>query len=189
MPETRLEQVPESKLENEGPSFQSPEIISAMVETPATKPGGPRTKSTLNLHNIFSEKGGEVKQAKENGTKYKKRKLLDSEVKEAWKSYAELRKMQVAEHSLLQREYHLEENVIKLQLTNPVEETLLASIKTDLITYLKERLQCEISLEGVLQKTESKKMIYTNREKFDHLAEKHPALRELKERLGLDTDY
>ena len=108
---------------------------------------------------------------------------------EAWQEYAGTRKTQVAEYSLLQREFEIEENIIKLQITNPVEETLLTSIKSDLLTFLKEKLQCELMLEGILLKTESKKMIYTNKEKFDHLAEKHPAILELKDRLGLDTDY
>ena len=137
----------------------------------------------------MSEKPGAVSPGKENGEKLTKRKLSKAEVKEAWQAYAELRKGQVAEYGLLQREYKINENTISLQLTNPVEETLLASIKTDLLTFLKENLQCEILLEGVLLKTESKKMIYTNKEKFDHLAEKYPTLLELKDRLGLDTDY
>ena len=108
---------------------------------------------------------------------------------EAWQEYAGVRKTQVAEYSLLQRNFEFDGHIIKLQLTNPVELTLLDSIKLDLLTFLKEKLQCEVMLEGVLLKTETKKMIYTNKEKFDHLAEKHPALLELKDRLGLDTDY
>lgn len=36
---------------------------------------------------------------------------------------------------------------------------------------------------------DDKKVIYTNREKFDHLVEKNPKLKDLKERLGLDTDF
>jgi DNA polymerase-3 subunit gamma/tau len=35
----------------------------------------------------------------------------------------------------------------------------------------------------------SKKVMYTNKEKFDYLAEKNPALKDLKERLGLDMDF
>jgi DNA polymerase-3 subunit gamma/tau len=31
--------------------------------------------------------------------------------------------------------------------------------------------------------------MYTPREKFEYLMEKNPALKELKDRLGLDTDY
>jgi hypothetical protein len=36
---------------------------------------------------------------------------------------------------------------------------------------------------------DGKRMIYTNREKFEHLMEKNPKLKDLKERFGLDTDF
>jgi len=42
---------------------------------------------------------------------------------------------------------------------------------------------------GDYKNTDTKKVIYTNREKFEHLAEKNPNLLELKERLGLDPDF
>ncbi len=32
-------------------------------------------------------------------------------------------------------------------------------------------------------------MLYTNKEKFDHLAEKYPSLKLLQEKLSLDPDY
>jgi DNA polymerase-3 subunit gamma/tau len=40
-----------------------------------------------------------------------------------------------------------------------------------------------------MKEMDVKKMAYTNKEKFDLLAEKNPMLKELKERLGLDTDF
>jgi hypothetical protein len=117
------------------------------------------------------------------------RKLTLAEVQPMWKQFAETRKTQVAEYSLLQRDFDLVNNTIQLQLTNPVEEPLLAGIKADLAEFLKKQLNNEIFIEGVLLKTSSKKVIYTNKEKFDHLAGKNPILLELRERLGLDTDY
>ncbi len=112
-----------------------------------------------------------------------------SEVQHAWKQFAESRKGQIAEYNLLLRDFDLAGNTIQLQLTNPVEDQLLTDIRTDLLTFLKEKLNNEIFIEGVMQKSITKKVIYTNKEKFDYLVEKYPALLELKERLGLDTDY
>ncbi len=40
-----------------------------------------------------------------------------------------------------------------------------------------------------MQETDAKRIAYTNKEKFDLLAEKNPLLKEMKERLGLDTDF
>lgn len=117
------------------------------------------------------------------------RPLSIDEVREALKEFASLRANQVAEYSLLQRDFELINNTIVLQLTNPVEEPLLLSIKSDLVDFLKAKLSSDVLIEGVVLKTATKKVIYTNKEKFDHMAEKNPLLLELKERLGLDTDY
>ena len=46
-----------------------------------------------------------------------------------------------------------------------------------------------IVLEAIVKETEREDMIYTNKEKFNHLAKKHPALGELQKKLGLDPDY
>jgi len=40
-----------------------------------------------------------------------------------------------------------------------------------------------------MKESDKKKIAYTNKEKFDLLAEKNPLLKELKERLGLDPDF
>ena len=92
---------------------------------------------------------------------------------------------------MLSQPYRLEGNVIVVRLLSPVHETMLNSIKSELTGYLRERLQNntlqvmgELPTEG-----EEKKIIYTNREKFDFLVEKNPMLKELKDRLGLDTDF
>lgn len=150
-----------------------------------------RPKSTLNLQNIISDKSSnpDIKVKNENLVKLDNRKLSFEEVQRGIALFAEIRKDQVAEYSLLNRDFDLVENTIKLHLTNPVEEPLLASIKSDLIEFLKKNLKNEVAIEGILKKSTSKKVIYTNKEKFDHLAAKNPMLLELRDRLGLDTDY
>jgi DNA polymerase-3 subunit gamma/tau len=75
-------------------------------------------------------------------------------------------------------------------LANLVEEPLLQGIRTQLTAYLRDKLNnSNINVIGVMQAFETKRVAYTNKEKFDFLAEKNPILLELKERLGLDTDY
>ena len=103
--------------------------------------------------------------------------------------FAESRKNQVAEYNLLCHDFEVNGHYIKIHLDNPVEEPLLAGIKADLVAFLKEQLKAQVMVEGVLIQHQNKRIIYTNKEKFDHLAEKYPHLHELKERLGLDTDY
>lgn len=108
-----------------------------------------------------------------------------------WKEYADQRKSQVAEYHLLMQPFTLSgDNMITLSLTNPVEEPLLQSMKIDLLTYLRERLNnSQIQLQGILQQYEVKKRAYTNKEKFEYLAEKNQFLKLLQEKFGLDPDF
>ena len=60
----------------------------------------------------------------------------------------------------------------------------------DLTLFLRKNLgNKNISIEWEVKKEQQEKMIYTNKEKFEHLAEKNPDLRKLKERFDLDTDF
>jgi hypothetical protein len=91
---------------------------------------------------------------------------------------------------LLSQPYEIRGNQIIVTLLSPVHDTMLNHIKSDLSAYLRERLRNNtIQIMGELQSSDEKKVIYTNREKFDYLAEKNPLLKELKDRLGLDTDF
>jgi hypothetical protein len=111
-------------------------------------------------------------------------------LREAWNEFAEQRKNQMAEYHLLKQEFSFKNNVISLYLTNPIEEPLLQSIKSDLLAYLREKLSnSSLQVERVMQEHQTRKIAYTNKEKFEHLAEKNPALYELKEKLGLDPDF
>jgi DNA polymerase-3 subunit gamma/tau len=71
-----------------------------------------------------------------------------------------------------------------------VQETMLNNQRSELITFLREKLKNNsIMVVGEFREAEQRKVIYTNREKFDYLVAKNPMLRELKDRLGLDTDF
>lgn len=86
--------------------------------------------------------------------------------------------------------YALKGNIIELTLTSVLQNDILDSFKTDLMEYLREKLNNDlITIRGMINEEESGKKIYTNKEKFDYLAGKNPVLKELKSRLGLDTDY
>jgi hypothetical protein len=165
-----------------------PATVTAPAPLP-TKPVSTRAKSTLNLSQIGKAQDTTDKPKEEVVEKLTVRPLTLEEVKAAWQKFAESRKSQVAEYNLLSHDFDLTGHVIKLHLANPVEEPLLAGIKADLVAFLKEQMNAPVVVEGELMQRESRRIIYTNKEKFDHLAEKYPQLLDLKERLGLDTDY
>jgi DNA polymerase-3 subunit gamma/tau len=101
----------------------------------------------------------------------------------------EKRKMYQAEYHLLTHEIEFTENQVIVH-HNQLQEKLFDSLRADILTFLRETLNNQsVQLIGKLQEIDQKKMVYTNREKFEYLAQKNPALRELKDRLGLDTDF
>ncbi|MBX2946293.1 MAG: hypothetical protein KF725_10710 [Cyclobacteriaceae bacterium] len=114
----------------------------------------------------------------------------EAQLRNTWHAYAESRKMYKAEYQLLTQEIEIRESTVVLHLHNPVQETLLNDIKSDLMQFVRERLNnFTIQITGELKSSDSKKVIYTNREKFEHLAEKNPNLILLRDRLGLDPDF
>lgn len=126
----------------------------------------------------------------EDNTQVRNQPLEFDQVKKVWSDFAELRKNQIAEYGLLTRPFELQGNQVILPLSNPIEEPLLQGLRTSLIIYLRDKLSnSSINVTGVLQEIEGKKMIYTNKDKFDYLAQKNPALKELQDRFGLDPDF
>ena len=114
----------------------------------------------------------------------------EAQLRTAWDAYAEQRKKFQAEYQMLTQPYTLQDHTITVELLSPVHETMLNNIKSELTGFLREQLKnSAIQVTGQLYAGEEKKVIYTNREKFDFLVEKNPMLRELKDRLGLDTDF
>jgi DNA polymerase-3 subunit gamma/tau len=91
---------------------------------------------------------------------------------------------------MLSQPYILKDKQIIVNLLSPVHETMLANIKSELTAFLREKLKnTSIQITGELASHDDKKVIYTNREKFEYLADKNPILKDLKDRLGLDTDF
>lgn len=91
---------------------------------------------------------------------------------------------------LLKEPYSLKENKVVVNLSNEVLNITFNHLKADLQGYLRRELKNnKIILESLVKETAREDMIYTNKEKFAHLAKKHPALKDLQEKLGLDPDY
>ncbi len=91
---------------------------------------------------------------------------------------------------MLKRGFEIKGKELIISISNPVEEPLLLAMKTNLVTYLREKLSNSgIQVQGVLKVTSNARMAYTNKEKFESLAAKNPLLTTLKDRFGLDPDF
>ena len=157
------------------------------------RPENGRPKTTLNLGNILkpNQKKEEAKtEEKINAVVSQDQPVNEQQLKAVWAEYAEERKSQVAEYHLLNRNFDFNNNQITIHLTNPIEEPLLLSVKANLVEFLRKRLNNQsIQVNGLMEIRESKKVAYTNKEKWEYLAEKNPLLNDLKNKFGLDPDF
>jgi len=116
--------------------------------------------------------------------------FTQEQLQSAWNEFAEQRKKFQAEYQLLSQPFDVKENQLIVHIHNPVQDLMLTNIKSELAAFLREKLNNHsITITGILKEVEERQVIYTNREKFDYLVARNPMLKELKDRLGLDTDF
>jgi len=79
---------------------------------------------------------------------------------------------------------------IELIIDNKVQEDEINSRKSDFLSFLRNELNNKrITLNLVVKTDVSESRPYTNKEKFNSLAEKNPEIIKLKEQLDLEIDY
>ena len=70
-----------------------------------------------------------------------------------------------------------------------LKETFIQNYKSKLFNYLSEKLKNNsIVIEVVVDQVESNDILYTAEQKYNHMAEKHPVLKDLKKSFNLDFD-
>ncbi|MDJ1500712.1 DNA polymerase III subunit gamma/tau [Xanthocytophaga agilis] len=105
-----------------------------------------------------------------------------------WQAFAKTRSYPT-ELLILNRGYEFQNGTIMLKLENQIQLTQLNEFRYELLEFLRKRLRnSTIQIQGEIVEQGKKRMVYTNREKFDYLAEKYPVLNDLKSQLGLDMD-
>ena len=114
------------------------------------------------------------------------------QLKLAWKGY--MAEMEAAgrhqELVILKGSFELEGTDITLNIANEALVPSFEKVKADLLAALRNGLGNDgISLNAKVIEAEPSKMLYTDHEKFEHLKQKYPALKELQEKLGLDPEF
>ncbi len=91
---------------------------------------------------------------------------------------------------MLKREFVLEGTTFKLQLDNQIQMDTLVQLKQELATFLRQRLRnASIQIASEIVETTTERRPYTAQEKFEYLANKNPALLELRDKLGLELVF
>ncbi|PWK28450.1 DNA polymerase-3 subunit gamma/tau [Arcicella aurantiaca] len=115
------------------------------------------------------------------------------ELQTAWNRFTSDLQMEnrMTEYVIFNRKFTLKGTVIHLEVDNEIQlEKVSGTLRNEMITYLRKSLQnSKVQLETTVMEQENQSLIYTQADKFRFLAEKNPALIELKNVLGLDYDY
>ncbi len=83
-----------------------------------------------------------------------------------------------------------EGNEIVLHLGSQLEMTILAKIEQELVQFLRQELSNDlIILKKEVAEQQATQKLYTSQDKYEHMVEQNPALKTLKEKLGLDFEY
>lgn len=114
-------------------------------------------------------------------------------LQQVWRELAEARKQDsMSEFTILNRPIQADaQHVIRLPLENTVQQDQFNSFKPEFIGALRQRTgyrSLTIQTE-VAQQEQNAMRLYTSSDRFEYLAQKFPVLLEMKQKLGLDTDF
>ena len=118
----------------------------------------------------------------------------DALLQRVWREMAEesRAKERMSEYTLLNRTVAAgPDHRIELTLDNPVQEDQFNEIRTEFLVELRRRTgHPRLNVVPVVtQAAPTARKLYTATDKFEYLAERFPALREAKQRLGLEADF
>jgi len=170
----------------EVPKISSPVIPS--VVAPAAVSGSKQTPSLF-------RKQEEAKDEAQVPEAAKRETLFDQEALDvAWKLFADVRaklNMGDAEKLVLNRSLQKRDgNEVQIQLHSQLEMSILEKVEPDLVQFLRKTLTNDhVYLTKAVQEQVEKQMLYTAKDKYEYMVEQNPALKELKEKLGLDFEY
>jgi DNA polymerase-3 subunit gamma/tau len=159
-----------------------------------TRPATSRLRSTVSLNTAIMQPGAADAETVMIAAPTRPDKpFVLEQLQATWNAFARLRHQQydsATEQLVLNRELVLNGTVIRINLDNTLQVGYLTDLKPDLMGYLREQLQnSQVQLEHTVTLQEVKKMIYSSQDKFNFMAEKNPALLELRKTLNLEVDY
>lgn len=114
------------------------------------------------------------------------------QLEKAWQDFTAGFKSKSMHHEvlILEEKFIVKDHQITVSIPNEALESTFEKFRADLLQHLRDNLQNDhITLSSQVVEIKREKMRYTDREKFDYLKEKYPALRDLQEKLGLDPEF
>ncbi len=192
-----LEKEPEAPKEEKKPEEptaektfeEKPEVVEKIAGKLQDHPS--QTSRTISISNAFKKEL--VEESEEDLSGKPRDSFKDEELLEAWNAYADkLEEEGKHSFSVSMKKYtpKRDGDQIRMVLDNQAQVGAFHNEKQEVLNALRAKLNhYGIFLDFTLEVEQAEKKYYTNREKFDRMAEKKPILMELKRRLNLDTDF
>ena len=141
----------------------------------------------------FQKESTEVAEAELDLRPGQQREINLEELRKAWFAFAQRKQKEgkMSEYMILNRNFELQNEVeIHLKVDNPVQVEQFSDVKAELLGELRKKVQNNrLTVIVEFMEVVGAKRLYTSIDKYNYLAEQYPALAELKQRLGLDTDF
>ncbi|MBK0404116.1 hypothetical protein I5M27_14065 [Adhaeribacter sp. BT258] len=141
----------------------------------------------------FQEETTEVAEAELDMRPGQQKPIEMETLRAAWFAFAQRKNQEgrVSEYMILNRNFELQNGTeIHLKVDNPVQVEQFNDVKAELLGELRRKVQNN-KLNVLVEFVEvvGAKRLYTSIDKYNFLSEQYPILTELKQRLGLDTDF
>jgi len=184
---------------NAAPSIETPVPQASSEPSPVTKlpPRAPSKTISIpslsDLKNQLNKKEetttGEVT---EEAVSNRNKAFTLTDLDKVWNAFKAKREEEgnQLELLILKEPYELEGNTVTIQISNGASESSFERFRGDLLMTLRDGLENDsLILKSEVVDIAREKMLYTDKEKFEHLKKKYPALKDLQERLGLDPEF
>jgi DNA polymerase III subunit gamma/tau len=190
---------PEIKLSS-APSSQATASAVPQKKTPAQSPGGTSANDTakkVSIKNLLSETKTRESAVNEPSPETvaipPDKEFTADELTDAWRAFAVQVKEESPRISVTLSSVTpvlLPDNKIVLKLDNSaLRELFDHGFRARLEHHLRETLQnSTLTLQSTVEATERGEILYSDEQKFNHLASKNPALRDLKKTFNLDFE-
>ena len=119
-------------------------------------------------------------------------KYSEDQLAKAWEEFKANFEAKSLHHEvlILKEAYQVDDHKITVSIPNEALESTFEKFRGELLMHLRNSLKNDhISISSQVIELERGKMLYTDREKFEHLKKKYPALKDLQEKLGLDPEF
>lgn len=163
--------------------------------TEIVRPASPKVASTAvkgRRKSIIRIKPQTKEEVKKEQIYHGDQPFSSEQITQLWKKYSDAKKKTLGGFSssiLSNTEPKLlpDNKTIHLVFRNETNELEFGKLSLELLEFLKSNLKNNhISFSTEISVEKAKKLLYTNRDKFNHFTEKHPKLLEWEEKLGLE---